>query len=125
MTATTSQYVGTLFDKQSAPERITVAFTMAHQALVKGYSASVILMVDAVHLALPQALAGIDIGAPFKPALEMQEAFLEKGGKVLVCQACMMHNNVPQDAIDPRFEVITADEVIALLMNAQGGLQLC
>ena len=49
----------------------------------KGHSASVILMVDAVHLALPNALDDVNIGAPFEPAGELLEAFIEKGGQVL------------------------------------------
>ncbi|WP_350561728.1 DsrE family protein [Psychrobacter sp. CAL346-MNA-CIBAN-0220] len=121
---TTTDYVGTLFDNESNPNKITVAFTMAVTALEKDHSASVILMVDAVHLALPKALDSIDIGAPFKPANELLEAFMEKGGQVLVCKACMVHNNVDESAIDPRFGVISADDVVELLMSAKGSLQL-
>ena len=85
-----TEYVGTLFDNSdSNPSKITLAFTMAGIALKKGHSASVILMVDAVHLALPNALNDVNIGAPFEPAGELLEAFIEKGGQVLVCGACM------------------------------------
>jgi tRNA 2-thiouridine synthesizing protein D len=114
----TTDYVGTLFDNDSNPNKITVALTMAVTALDKGHSASVILMVDAVHLAVPKALDSIDIGAPFKPAKELLEALIEKGGQVLVCKACMVHNNVDDSAIDPRFSTISADDVVELLMRA-------
>ncbi len=80
-------YVGTLFDNDSNPNKVTVAFTMANQALAAGYSAALILMVDAVHLACPGKVDSIDIGEPFKPIKALQEAFLEKGGKILVCTA--------------------------------------
>ena len=120
-----TDYVGTLFDNSdSNPSKITLAFTMAGIALKKGHSASVILMVDAVHLALPNALEDVDIGAPFKPAKELLEAFIEKGGNVLVCSACMKHNGVEESAIDKRFTVISGDDVVELLMNAKGSLQL-
>ena len=120
-----TDYVGTLFDNSdSNPSKITLAFTMAGIALKKGHSASVILMVDAVHLALPNALEDVDIGAPFKPAKELLEAFIEKGGNVLVCSACMKHNGVEESAIDERFTVISGDDVVELLMNAKGSLQL-
>ena len=120
-----TDYVGTLFDNsESNPSKITLAFTMAGVALKKGHSASVILMVDAVHLALPNALAKVDIGAPFEPAGELLEAFIEKGGQVLVCSACMKHNGIGESALDKRFTVISGDDVVELLMNAKGSLQL-
>ena len=121
---TTTDYVGTLFDNDSNPNKVTLAFTMAGIALKKGHSASVILMVDAVHLALPNALDNIDIGAPFEPAGKLLEAFIEKGGQILVCAACMRHNGVEESAIDKRFAVISGDDVVELLMNAKGSLQL-
>lgn len=120
----TTDYVGTLFDNDSNPNKITVAFTMAAKAAEKGHSATIILMVDAVHLALPNALDNIDIGAPFKPAGEMLEAFMSQGGQVAVCGACMTHNGVEESAIDNRFIVISANDVIDLVMNAKGSLQL-
>ena len=120
----TTDYVGTLFDDISNPNKITVAYTMAFKALDKGHSAALILMVDAVYLAKPNSLDGIDIGAPFEPAGELLEAFIEKGGQVLVCGACMKHNGVEESAIDERFTVISGDDVVELLMNAKGSLQL-
>ncbi len=123
--ATKTDYVGTLFDNSdSNPSKITLAFTMAGKALEQGHSASVILMVDAVHLGVPNALDNVDIGAPFKPAKELLEAFIEKGGQVLVCGACMKHNGLEEADIDKRFEVISGDNVVELLMNAKGSLQL-
>ena len=120
----TTDYVGTLFDNETNPNKITLAFTMAVTALKRGHSSTLILMVDAVHLALPNALDSIDIGAPFEPAAKLLQAFMEKGGQVLVCKACMIHNNVAESAIDPRFGVISADDVVNLLMSAKGSLQL-
>lgn len=121
---TMTDYVGTLFDDQSNPNKITVALKMALQALKKGHSTSVMLMVDAVYLARPNALDGIDIGAPFEPAQDLLDAFLAAGGQVVVCSACMQHNGLSKEAIDARFVVITADDVVDLLMNAKGSLQL-
>ncbi|MGM8886355.1 DsrE family protein [Psychrobacter sp. 1U2] len=120
-----TDFVGTLFDNaESNPSKITLAFTMAGKALEQGHSASVILMVDAVHLGVPNALDNVDIGAPFKPAKELLEAFVEKGGNVLVCGGCMEHNGIEDSAIDKRFTKISGDEVVELLMNAKGSLQL-
>lgn len=117
-------YVGTLFSNIDDPNKITVAFTMGVKALEQGHSATIMLMVDAVHLARPGSLDDIDIGAPFMPANALKETFIEKGGQIVVCKACMIHNDVADEEIDARFAVISADDVVPLLMNAQGALQL-
>ncbi len=123
--ANMTDFVGTLFDNsETNPSKITLAFTMAGVALKKGHSATVILMVDAVHLAKPNALDGVDIGDPFEPAGELLKTFIEKGGQILVCGACMKHGGVEESEIDKRFEVISGDDVVELLMNAKGSLQL-
>ncbi|WP_316859663.1 DsrE family protein [uncultured Cohaesibacter sp.] len=119
-----TDYVSTLFTNADDPNKITVAYTMGVQALEQGHSATIMLMVDAVHLAKAGALEGIDIGAPFSPANPLQEAFLEKGGQILVCKACMIHNGVSEEEIDKRMHVISAEEVIPMLMGAKGSLQL-
>ena len=119
-----TDYVSTLFSNIDDPNKITVAYTMGVQALAQGHSATIMLMVDAVHLAKKGALEGIDIGAPFQPAQPLQEAFLKEGGQILVCKACMVHNGVAEDEIDERMQVITAEEVVPMLMGAKGSLQL-
>ena len=120
----TTDYVSTLFDNDNNPSKVTIALTMAGKALEKGHSATIILMVDGVRLALPNAFDKIDIGAPFKPAVELLKAFMEKGGQILVCGACLKHNGIEESAIDERFEIIDAGDVIDLVMSAKGSLQL-
>lgn len=122
--ANTTDFVSNLFDDTSNPSKITVGLTMAVKALEKGHSASVILFIDAVKLAKPNALDSVDIGAPFKPAKDLLEKFIEQGGNVLVCGACMEHNGIKESEIDPRFEVINGDDVVDLMMGAKGSLQL-
>ena len=117
-------YVGTIFKDETDPAKITVALTMANQAAVAGNSAALILMIDAVYWAKPGSLQGMDIGAPFKPAQELLDSFLAHGGKILVCGSCMVHNGVAKESIDPRYEVITAEDVVNLLLASKGGLQI-
>ena len=62
-----TDFVATLFHGRDDPARVTVAFTMALAALGKGHSATLVLMVDAVHLGRPGATDGMDIGKPFDP----------------------------------------------------------
>lgn len=120
----TTAFVATLFDERNNPDKVTVAFTMGNKALEKGHTATVILMAQAVHLGKPGQADGLDIGAPFKPVPDLLAGFLEKGGTVAVCKSCMEHNGLSPADLDPRFPVITADDVIDLMMGATGSLQI-
>ncbi len=119
-----TDFVSTLFDQANDPNKVTVAFTLGVKALEHGHSATIILMVDAVHLGIKGATDGLDIGTPFMPVSTLLESFLQQGGQIAVCKACMVHNHVDEQALDPRMVVISADDVLSLLMQAKGGLQL-
>lgn len=119
-----SDFVSTLFNGHSNPDKVTVALTMVHNAVQQGHSATLILMAEGVTLALPHAADDIDIGMPFEPAADLLAQYLDKGGRVAVCRACLIHNGLKEDEIDPRFDIITAPQVVALLMAAQGTLQV-
>lgn len=120
----TTDFVATVFDGRSNPNKVTVTFTMALNALLKGHTATIILMVEAVELGKPGAANGIDIGKPFEPVASLLDKFLEKGGRIAICGACMIHNGMAAEQMDPRFSVITAPDVIDLLMQAKGSLQV-
>ena len=120
----TTDFVATIFDGKSNPNKVTVSFAMALNALMKGHSATLILMVDAVRLGLPHATDGIDIGKPFEPVSDLLAKYLDKGGRVASCGPCMLHNDLTAEQMDPRFEIINAPDVIDLLMNAKGSLQV-
>ena len=120
----TTDFVATIFDGTGNPAKVTVTFTMALNALLKGHTATIILMVDAVGLGRPGAADGMAIGKPFEPVSELLSSYLDKGGRIAICGACMIHNGLTADQMDPRFEVITAPDVIELLMGARGSLQV-
>ena len=120
----TSDFVATIFDGQSNPNKVTVAFTMALNALLKGHSATLILMVEAVELGKPGAAAGMDIGKPFEAVPDLLQKYLDKGGRIAICKSCMVHNGMSAEQMDPRFEIISAPDVIDLLMGANGSLQI-
>ncbi|MDO4706608.1 sulfur reduction protein DsrE [Allofranklinella schreckenbergeri] len=120
----TTDFVSTLFDGQSNPNKVTVAFTMALNAVQQGHSATLILMVEAVTLGKPGATQGMDIGQPFEPVSDLLEKFLAGGGRVVICRSCMVHNGLSEADMDPRFGFITAPEVVQLLMAAKGTLQV-
>lgn len=49
----TTDFVATIFDGRSNPNKVTVTFIMALNALLKGHTATIILMVEAVELDNP------------------------------------------------------------------------
>ncbi|WP_313297175.1 DsrE family protein [Diaphorobacter sp.] len=119
-----ADFVATVFDGKSNPNKVTVTFTMALNAVQKGHSAMVMLMVEAVELGVPGATNAMDIGQPFEPVTTLLESYLAKGGRVGVCKSCMLHNGLTAEQMDPRYEIITAPDVIDFLMQAKGSLQI-
>ncbi len=120
----TAEFVVTLFDGKSNPNKVTVAYTMALNAVKAGHSAILLLMVDAVELGKPGALEGINIGAPFEPAADLLKEYLAAGGRIGVCKACMAHNGFTAEEMVPEYEIVTAPDVVTLLMASNGSLQL-
>lgn len=119
----TTDFVATVFDGTSNPSKVTVAFTMANAALQK-HSATLILMAEGVYLAKPGGAQGMDIGKPFSPVPELLEGFLAGGGRLMVCRSCMEHNGLTEADLDPRAGIVTAPQVIELLIAAKGSLQI-
>lgn len=119
-----ADFVTTLFDGKSNPAKATVALTMAVNAVKKGHGAMLLLMVEAVELGLPGATAGMDVGAPFQPVLDLLEEFLALGGRVGICASCMIHNGFTAEQMVPAYEIVTAPKVVDLLMAARGSLQI-
>ncbi len=119
-----TDFVVTLFEGKANPNNLTVAVVMGLNALKQGHTATMILMVEAVELGQPDATKGIDIGAPFAEVSGQLEEFLSLGGQVCICNACMIHNGFTADQMDSRFELINAPDVVSLLMNAKGSLQI-
>ena len=120
----TTDFVVTLFEGKSNPNNLTVAVVMGLNALKQGHSSTIILMVEAVELGKPGATKGIDIGAPFAEVGGQLEEYLSLGGQVCICNACMLHNGFSAEDMDKRFELINAPDVVTLLMNAKGSLQI-
>lgn len=118
-------FLVTLTAKEDNPNNVTIAFTLGMKSLEKGHNAAVLLLSDAVHLAKKGYVDAIDIGAPFSPVKDVLQQFLDKGGKLVVCSACMEHNGVTEeDGLIDSIEIINADEVIDYITNAKSTLQL-
>ncbi len=119
-----TDFVVTLFEGKGNPNNLTVGVVMGLNALKQGHTATIILMVEAVELGQPGATKGIDIGAPFQEVGGQLEEYLELGGQVCICTSCMLHNGYKAEDMDSRYELIGAPDVVSLLMNAKGSLQL-
>ncbi|EXL02722.1 DsrE family protein [Aquamicrobium defluvii] len=119
-----ADFVATLFDGRSNPAKVTVAFTMALNALEKGHNTMVLLMVEAVELGQPGATEGIDVGQPFEPVSDLLAKFVLGGGRIGICKSCMIHNGFTEAQMAPGYEIVSAPEVIDLMMAAKGSLQI-
>lgn len=114
----------TLTAHERDSNNVTIAFTMGWQAAKKGHDVELILLSDAVHLASENYVDKIDIGEPFKSVKELLPLYLEAGGKLKVCSACMIHNGVDPASLVEGAEVINAEYVVDALMAADKSLQL-
>jgi predicted peroxiredoxin len=119
-----TDFVATLFDGDSNPDKVTVTFTMAVNAVLKGHTATIILMAQAVGLGKPGAAAGMAIGHPFEPVADLLSKFIDGGGRIAICRSCMIHNGLSEEQMDSRFGIIGAPDVVDLLMGAKGTLQV-
>lgn len=114
----------TLTQHERDSNNVTIAFTMGRHAAKQGHDVELILLSDAVHLASKGYANKIDIGAPFEPIAKLLPEFLEAGGKLKVCSACMIHNGVEESTLVEGAEVIGADYVVDAIMVAKKSLQL-
>ncbi len=118
------EFVITLSHAQSGEKHVTLAFTLGLKSLEKGYRTAIILLLDGVHVAQMGCPDEIDIGEPFLPVKDMLEVYLDNGGQLLVCGSCWKHDHIPDSERLPGTSVISADNVIDLLMNAKSTIQL-
>ena len=114
----------TLTQHERDSNNVTIAFTMGLMAAKKGHDVELILLSDAVHLASKGYADKIDIGAPFEPISKLLPAYIEAGGKLKVCSACMIHNGVTEESLVETAEIIGAEYVVDAVMAAKKSLQL-
>ena len=84
----------------------------------------ILLLSDGVHLASKGYGDKIDIGQPFEAIKDLIPKYLELGGKLKVCSACMVHNGVEEDSLLDGAVVVNAEYVIDALMASKKSLQL-
>ncbi len=117
-------YVVTLFEAETSNSKITIALTMAASAARKGLKPAVVLMGDAVSLGTPNTFESIDIGEPFGSGKALLSEILAAGGKVAVCESCMVFKGLTASDLDTRFPVIKGSDVIDLTLQSKGSIQI-
>ena len=114
----------TLTGDERESNNVTIAFAIGKQALESGKSVEILLLSYGVMLSERGYGDKIDIGAPFPAIKDAIPAFLAAGGKIAVCSACMIHNNVDQTNLLEGVKVVDADYVADVLFAAKRSLQL-
>lgn len=117
-------FVITLGHNKSNEKQVTLAFTLGLKSLEKGYKTAIILLLDGVYVGQQGYIQDIDIGEPFLTVHEMLDIYLEHGGQLLVCGSCWKHAHIADNERLAGTSVISADNVIDLLMNAKSTIQL-
>lgn len=114
----------TLTHDENNENNVTLAFAMGTKAAMAGHKVELLLLSNAVHLGQVGYGDKIDIGQPFEPVKDLIPAFLNAGGKLKICSACMIHNGVKEEDLMEGTEVINADYVVDALMAAEKSFQL-
>lgn len=119
-----TDFVSVLVEGKNNPSKITLAFTMATNAILKGHTTTLVLMLDAVNFARVGAMEGIDIGMPFVPVTELLKRFRDGGGQIAACKSCLTFNGINDEEVDPDIAIITAGDVVDLLTSAKASFQM-
>lgn len=114
----------TLTHDDKEANNVTLAFAMGTNAAKRGYKVELLLLSHAVKIGEKGYADKIDIGEPFSPVKDLLEAYINAGGKIKICSACMKHNGVSEDNLIDNIEIINADYVVSALMNAEKSFQL-
>jgi tRNA 2-thiouridine synthesizing protein D len=122
--ASNTDFVITLSFNKNSEGRVTLAFTLGVAAVDKGLKTTIVLLVDGAHIARKGYADDIDIGEPFLPVKDLLEVYLEHGGEIAVCGSCWRFNHIADDERMQQVKMITAGDVVDLLMNARSSVQL-
>src|SRR5690625_585794 len=117
-------YVHSLFEAETSNNKITIAFTMSDNRKRNEHNAASELMCDAVSLGSTNTFESIDIGETFGSGKALLSEILAAGGKVAVCESCMVFKGLTASDLDTRFPVIKGSDVIDLTLQSKGSIQI-
>ncbi len=102
---------------EESPDKATLPFVMGSAALAMDVDVSIVLQVTGVYLAL-KGYADHVHAAGFPPLSELQETFLEGGGKLLVCSPCIQARKINPEDLVPKAEVIAGATLVSEVLSA-------
>jgi tRNA 2-thiouridine synthesizing protein D len=117
-------FVITLGLNKADANRVTVAFTAGVAAFEKNLQPTIVLLLEGVHCARQGHVDDIDIGEPFLRVKDLMEVFLAQGVQIVACGACLKVQGVLNEELMPGIKLVKVGDVIEMLANAKGSLQL-
>jgi predicted peroxiredoxin len=97
-------------------ERATLAFVVANAGLAAGQDVTVLLTVDGVWCATKGYATGLQANG-FAPLEELMHKFVDNGGQLWVCGACVKPRNIAPDHLIPGAQLVGAAAAVEALVN--------
>lgn len=105
------------------PERATLPFILAKNAVLGGQDTVVLLTIEAVRLATEGGADGIrHEGLP--PVAEVMGEVIEGGGQIWACQSCTKPRGITEEHLIKGARIGSAMEVVELLSKGASTLTL-
>ena len=117
MTEKTDKIVIIATFAEESPDRATIPFVMGNAALAMDVEVTIILQVTAVYLAM-KGYADHVHAAGFPPLTELQEAFFEGGGKLMVCSPCIQARRIDENDLIPQAKIIAGATLVNEILSA-------
>jgi predicted peroxiredoxin len=102
-------------------ERATFPFVMANAALVMDVEAVIVLQGTGVLLAKKGSFEHVFAGG-LPPLKQLMDAFIEQGGKLLVCTPCIKERKIDESMLMEGAELIAGARVIQESLEAKAVL---
>ena len=103
------------------PEMASLPFVLANAALAMDVEAVVALQGTAVTLAKEGCLQHI-FAAGLPPLKELVDAFLEQGGRLMVCVPCIRERKLDESELIDGIELMAAAKLTSELLSANATL---
>lgn len=104
-------------------ERASLAFLIGNTALSSGQEATVLLTVEGVWVAQKGYIDGLQAEA-FSPLSDLVRQFLEDGGRLWACSACLKARKLAEADLIPGAQIVGAATVVDALLNNPQALSL-
>ena len=103
---------------EEKPDHCTIPFVLANAAFAMDAQAHIVLQATAVYLAMKGYARHVHAGG-LPPLSELLDAYIEAGGKLLVCSPCIQARMIaPEDLIEGA-EVVAAATLIDLMLEVK------